>query len=453
MTEWRAIPLGRLGKVVTGGTPPASHPDWFGDATPFITPTDISAGVRRAKAQRWLSPEGRVGLQGKVIPAGSVGFVCIGATIGKLCLTEHESITNQQINSIVPDQDSDGRFVYYLLRNEAPRIASMAGGAATPVLNKSAFASVTVRVPELRTQARIGGLLGAMDDLIENSRRRVEVLAEMARAIYREWFVHFRFPGHENVTFADSPIGRIPSDWTLSTCGEELRFIGGGTPSKKVSVFWDDGSVPWYTPSDLTKSHWRYAAEPQLRITEGAVAKSPARLFPAGSVMMTSRATLGVLAITTDKATTNQGFVVVLPDDRWSPGFIREWLDSHAEELQSVATGATFKEITKSAFTRVPFLVPSQQVLDAYGAATGPAESQVLKLERQVRSLASLRDLLLPRLVTGQLDVSGPDLDVLAEGAVAAPYSRRHPGPERTRAGPDSRGSPRLTGRLTGTGR
>jgi type I restriction enzyme S subunit len=134
---------------------------------------------------------------------------------------------------------------------------------------------------------------------------------------------------------------------------------------------------------------------------------------------MTSRATLGVLAMSTFEATTNQGVIVIPPDHRWSSGFIREWLDWHADALAAIGTGATFKEITKGAFKRVPFLVPDHEVLDAHRAITAPLESQIQILEEQIRVLARLRDLLLPKLVTGRIDVSQLDLDVLAEAATA----------------------------------
>lgn len=419
MTGWKHGTLADLGTVITGGTPAARNSHWFGDEVPFITPTDMAASDRRARPQRWLSAEGRAGMRTKVLPSGAVCFVCIGATIGKICLTDRESVTNQQINSIVPRDGVDARFLYYLLKHEAPGIARTAGGAATPLINKSAFSSVTVRTPEATTMASVGAMLGALDDLIENNRRRVEVLEEMARAVYREWFVKFRYPGHEGVGLIDSALSPTPEGWALSTCGAELNFIGGGTPSKTEPAYWDEGTVAWYTPTDLTKSGWRYAAEPKSRITEQGVAKSSARLFPAGSVMMTSRATLGVLAIATTEATTNQGFIVLLPDERWSPGFIYEWLDSKAAELAVLGTGATFKEITKGSFKNFPFVVPAQPALDAYSARTAPLEEQIHVLEQQTRKLATLRDLLLPKLVTGQIDVSVIDLDALLEDAVA----------------------------------
>src|SRR5665647_498596 len=99
MTEWREVAIGDLGAVVTGSTPPARHPEWFGDSVPFITPSDITSSDRRATAQRGLSAKGKTAFRKKLLPPGSVGFVCIGATIGKLCLTAEEAVTNQQINT------------------------------------------------------------------------------------------------------------------------------------------------------------------------------------------------------------------------------------------------------------------------------------------------------------------------------------------------------------------
>lgn len=294
-----------------------------------------------------------------------------------------------------------------------------AGGAAQPNASAKVLGAYPMRLPDRATQAIIGAVFDVVADLIDNNRRRVEVLEEMARAIYREWFVNFRYPGHEDVPLTDSALGPIPAGWSASTCGSELSFIGGGTPAKANPEYWEAGTVPWYTPTDLTKTGWRYAAEPERRITEQGLARSSARLFPAGSVLMTSRATLGVLSVATVEATTNQGFIVVLPDERWSAGFMYEWLDSQRDALAALGTGATFKEITKGAFKNFPFAVPEQAVLDAYRSTTNPIELQISVLERQTRSLAALRGSLLPKLVTGQIDVSHLDLDGILEESSA----------------------------------
>lgn len=330
---------------------------------------------------------------------------------------------NQRLGlvQVKPGVEVDKRFLYYSMLSDTSRrqIRATATGATVRHTAPERIYRVSLNVPPLPVQQVIGDVLGSIDDLIENNKRRVEVLEEMARAIYREWFVKFRYPGHEDDPLVDSDLGLIPEGWTASTCGAELNCIGGGTPSKGEPSYWTEGTVVWYTPTDLTKSGWRYAAAPELRITEQGVAKSSARLFPAGSVLMTSRATLGVLAIATTEATTNQGFIVILPDERWSPSFVYEWLASKAVELAALGTGVTFKEITKGSFKNFPFVVPAQAALGSYRAATEPLEEQVHVLQQQTRNLSVLRDLLLPKLVTGQIDVPHLNFDALVEGVLA----------------------------------
>jgi type I restriction enzyme, S subunit len=205
----------------------------------------------------------------------------------------------------------------------------------------------------------------------------------------------------------------IPASWGVREAGKVFDVIGGGTPSKKCPEYWIDGTIPWYTPSDLTKSSQRFAPEPAARITKLGVAKSAARIFPATSVLMTSRATLGVLAIAPTEATCNQGFIVIPPGSGMPQEYIYEWLSGQAKALAQIATGATFKEITKTAFKRHPVLVPDEQVLDEFRASVSGLSEMTLALEVANRNLAAIRDLLLPRLITGQFDVSDIDLGTL----------------------------------------
>jgi type I restriction enzyme S subunit len=396
MTEWRQTTLGEVITLQRGFD---------------LTEKEATAGpypVISSSGQGYTTDVARV--EGPGVITGRKGV------LGKVHFSPGPYWPHDTTLWVKDFKGAEPRFVYYLL--QALPLASLDAGASNPTLNRNHAHLLPVKVPGRKTQARISNILGVLDDLIENNRRRIEVLEGIVTAIYREWFVHFRYPGYQHATFVGSSLGSIPAGWVLSTCGDELISLGGGTPSKSEPAYWDGGTIRWYTPSDLTKSRCRYSAEPELRITEAGLARSSARLFPPGSVLMTSRATLGVLTIATTAATTNQGFIVIPPDKRWSPAFILQWLGEHAAGLASIATGATFKEITKGAFKRVPFLVPQQDVLDAHRAATDPVEQEIRNLEQQVRSLASLRDLLLPKLVTGQIDVSSLDDNALAEDSV-----------------------------------
>ena len=312
------------------------------------------------------------------------------------------------------------RFLRYAL--DEPRVAEwligQSVGSTMPNLNAKIVSDLPLLLPDPPTQRRIAAILSAFDELIEINERRIEVLEDLARSLYREWFVRFRFPGHNDVTFVDSELGSIPEAWRVRPTREVLSPVGGGTPSKKRDEYWDGGQIAWFTPSDLTKSGSRYVGESKSRITPLGLSSSGARLFPAGSVLMTSRATLGVLGIATTDATCNQGFIVIPPVDGIPAEFIYEWLAIRKSQLESIATGATFKEITKTAFTRFPFLLPAREVLARFKDRIVPVGEQLHVCEEHNRRLAATRDLLLPRLVTGRLDISDIDLgDLLSTEA------------------------------------
>jgi len=143
-------------------------------------------------------------------------------------MTTRPSFTNQQINSVVVDTDNhDPKYVYYLLRQQAGRVKALASGAATPIVNKSTFSNLRVLVPSLPAQRKTAAVLSAYDELIENNTRRIKILEEMAQTIYQEWFVNFRFPGHEKVRMVDSELGQIPEGWEVRAFSGTAAFING----------------------------------------------------------------------------------------------------------------------------------------------------------------------------------------------------------------------------------
>jgi type I restriction enzyme S subunit len=185
MDSWRHLPIRELGRVVTGATPKAAEVDAWGDEVDFVTPTDQREGARDITAARRLSAAGAERLNGRLIPPGSTCFTCIGATIGKVSLTTRPSVTNQQINSIVPYENiADSQFIYYLLKASAPKIAQIASGSATPIVNKRQFEEFRVHVPDLITQVRIGRLLGALDDKIAVNDQIAKTADELIRQQY-----------------------------------------------------------------------------------------------------------------------------------------------------------------------------------------------------------------------------------------------------------------------------
>jgi type I restriction enzyme S subunit len=406
MDELRTVRISDLGRVVTGKTPPSSQPELFGDLHPFLTPTDIDGFARYIEPTRFLSPEGRDFQHRLMLPERAVCVVCIGATIGKVCMTGRPSFTNQQINSVVVNENEhDPFFVYHLLTTLRDKLKSNAGGAATPIINKTTFSEIEIQVPPLPMQRRIAGILSAYEELLENSQQRIRILESMTRALYREWFVYFRFPGHEKIPRVASFIGDIPQDWKVKTVADSFEISGGGTPSRKESEYWEGGTIQWFSPSDLTGAGTMFMDDSSDHITERGHAESSARLFPARSVMLTSRATIGAIAINTHEACTNQGFITCLPNDRVPLLFLFHWLTENVPTFQRMASGATFKEISRGVFKTIEFLQPPAELVRRFEDAAAPMAEQSLSLQRRIQNLRRTRDLLLPRLLSGQVEL------------------------------------------------
>jgi len=404
LVKYQTITIADLGRVVTGKTPPTEKLHLYGEAYPFITPTDIG-NLRYCEPTRYLSEQGYKSQPNHLLPEKSICVTCI-ASVGKICITNRPSFTNQQINSIVVDLNfHDPFFIYYLLLTQVDHLKSIASGVATPIINKTAFSEIEITVAPLPIQRRIAGILSAYDELIENSQRRIRILESMARALYREWFVHFRFPGHEEVPLVPSPLGEIPRGWEVRLVEGSFTIIGGGTPSRKISEYWEGGTIQWYSPSDLTGAGSMFMDDSKDHITDLGLKKSSARLFPAYSVMLTSRATIGAIAINTHQACTNQGFITCIPNERVPIFFLYHWLTENVLTFQRMASGATFKEISRGVFKTIQFLQPPQELVKQFESIAAPIAGQVLALQRQIQTLHRTRDLLLPRLLSGKIDV------------------------------------------------
>jgi type I restriction enzyme S subunit len=268
-------------------------------------------------------------------------------------------------------------------------------------LNTSILRSVEVQYPNYPTQERIAKILSNYDNFIDNNNRRIALLEESIYLLYKDWFVRLRFPGYESVKVVDS----VPEAWENSTVSDAFTIIGGGTPSKENQEYWQDGTINWYSPTDLTKSKSMFIENSDHQITNLGLAKSSARLFPPFSVLMTSRATIGVVSINTTEACTNQGFITCIPNDKIPLYFLYFWIKANIETFSNLATGATFKEISKGVFKKISITIPSAEIISKFEDKVKIYGSLILNLQRENQKLKEARDLLLPRLINGSITV------------------------------------------------
>jgi len=335
------------------------------------------------------------------LPARSVCVVCIGATIGKICLTNRPSFTNQQINSIVVNEEHAPSFVYYLVSTLSDELKANAGGAATPIINKTAFSDIEVQVPPLPIQKRIARILSAYDDLIENNQRRIKILEEMARSLYREWFVHFRYPGHEDVPLVDSALGSIPQGWATKPVKDFGLVLTGKTPSKKNPNYYGD-DMPFIKTPDMHGNMFILNSGESLSYLGAQSQRN--KTLPAGSICVSCIGTIGVVSLTTEECQTNQQINSVILQDEVTREFLFFSLQAAKQRLENLgANGATMGNVNKGKFESLEVTTPPNNLLAEYSRLVQPMFSSILSFSRKSMVLRQTRDLLLPKLLSGQV--------------------------------------------------
>ena len=322
---------------------------------------------------------------------------------------------------------NDPRFISYFLREID--FFAYSDKAAVPGLNRNHLHQAWVRLPSDVTEQRaIAHILGTLDDKIDNLRRQNETLEAMARALFKAWFVDFEpvrakleghwqrgqslpgLPAHLYDLFPDrfveSGLGEIPEGWRHSTIGEEVTVCGGSTPSTKEPEFWEGGHHCWATPKDLSALMFPVLLDTDRKITDAGLAKISSGLLPVGTVLLSSRAPIGYLVIAEVPTAINQGFIAMKCDGALPNEFVLPWCRENMNAIVGNANGSTFQEISKSNFRPLPVIVPSDPVLTSFTKSVDSLYRQLVENERESRSLAQLRDPLLPKLISGELRVS-----------------------------------------------
>lgn len=416
MEGWKQITIGDLGKVVTGNTPPKKDPANYEGEYPFIKPTDME--IDRRHVTEWeenYSEKAFSRYHRSYIPPKATGVVTIGTVGEKLFQADRWCFTNQSVNVVIPHKEFfDPDFVYYVLKVNLPKVENANPGTASGRhhVSKSNFCAIKILVPESKeTQRKIASILSAYDDLIENNLKRIKLLEEKAQLTYEEWFVRMKFPGHETSSFNKAT--GLPEGWEKKKIGDLCTVSGGGTPSKAISEYWDNGSITWFSPTDLSKSGSLIQLDSESKITGLGLQKSSAKVLQPNSFMMTSRATIGLFGIIDKPFSTNQGFINVTPNENFEKEYLIYNFKYNIQLFIKYATGATFLEISKSVFKKIKINWPTIPLIKSFNEIVSPIHKEMLSLTKQNQLLKEARDILLPRLMTGVIDVDHIQLENL----------------------------------------
>lgn len=233
--KWEEKKLKELGTIVTGNTPPTSNREFYGDTYKFIKPTDITENLRFVSVtEEKFSELGYEKYKKSLLPKNTPCVVTIGSLGKKICLTDEPSFTNQAINAIVPFEKNDGRFIYYLMKSMLPAVKHLSSGTASGRENvsKSSFSNIKVKVPPFNYQKKIADILSDYDELIENNNRRIEIIEDATKEIYKEWFVRMRFPGYKSYLFDKG----MPKGWEIIKVKDIVKRLPFGNLYKASDV-------------------------------------------------------------------------------------------------------------------------------------------------------------------------------------------------------------------------
>ncbi|MCQ2199769.1 MAG: restriction endonuclease subunit S [Paludibacteraceae bacterium] len=293
------------------------------------------------------------------------------------------------------------RYLTYAMNQQLQLLKIMSSGSTTKFITMKMLSPLVIPLPPLATQHRIATILSRYDSLIENYQKQIKLLEEAAQRLYKEWFIDLHFPGHEKSNIIDG----VPEGWEKKKIGDVCQTVGGGTPSTKVAEYYDNGNIKWVTPTDITRSNCLCLFDTDKRITEEGLAHSSAKMLPSETILMTSRASVGYFGIYDCEVCTNQGFISCIPNEKSYQMYLLYNLMNRVEEIRQKAGGSTYLEISKSVFRNFDVVLPSSVILEAFQEQTHKMLDSMRLLAKQLRLLTEARDRLLPKLMSGEIEV------------------------------------------------
>ncbi|MBP4034464.1 restriction endonuclease subunit S [Aeromonas sp. PrichA-15] len=400
-SEWQSYHLADAGRIVTGKTPKGNMPEYEGSEVPFVTPPDFTGSMWIRNTNRKISELGAQSVKGSIIPERSVLVTCIGSDMGKAALAASRCVTNQQINAVLVDETKFcPEFLYYNLSLRKDEIRGLAGGSAQPILNKSAFGQLCFSAPPLPAQRSVAASLRPINDRIALLRETNATLEAIAQALFKSWFVdfdpvHARARGEEPAglspevaalfpdSFEESELGQVPKGWDCGNLGDVLKIAyGKNLPTAKLlesgfPVFGGNGRIGFY-------SQYLYEQRQVLVACRGAAS--------------------GKINQSAPKSYVTNNSLVLESNDRIPFGYLKGFMS--LSDLSAYVTGSAQPQVTIDNLKGFKIMIPSQSVTKAFESLSSELEERIQQNNDQAQTLATLRDTLLPRLISGQLRLS-----------------------------------------------
>lgn len=421
--DWPKVTIDDVASDVTVGHVGPMADEYLEVGVPFLRSLSVERFGIRQEGMKFISPDFHKKLKKSALVPGDVVIVRTGKP--GTCAVVPDWLDDANCSDLVIVRCGPRvrpHFLCYIVNSIAgSHIDAHTVGAVQQHFNVGSARTLGFLLPPIEEQDRILALLRGLDDKIELNRRMNATLESMARALFRDWFIDFgptRAKMEGRAPYLSPELWSLfpnrldddgkPEGWEVSTIGDEVRVVGGSTPSTKDAELWD-GGINWATPKDLSNLSSPVLLDTGRTISEAGLAKISSGLLPVGTVLLSSRAPIGYLAISEVQVAINQGFIAMICDRRLSNAFVWLWTLENMDAIIAKANGSTFQEISKGNFRPLPVIAAPAPVLRAFDTIAKPLYQRIADNERESRTLAQTRDLLLPRLMSGELRVIDTD--------------------------------------------
>lgn len=381
--------------------------DYIDEGVPVIRGCNLTEGHFLDKDFVFVSEQKADSLSSNLAYPGDLVFTQRG-TLGQVGFIPEDArfrryVISQSQMKLTVDQDvANPLFFYYYFKlpSTVTQIRNLASSSGVPHINLGTLKAFVVPLPPLAVQNKIASVVLCYDRLIENNRHRIKLLEAAARMIYREWFVRLRFPGYEHTKIEN----RVPQGWHDGTLAEFYDTTSGGTPSRSNPDFYT-GEINWVKTQELNEN---FIFKTEERITEQAVKSSAAKLFPAGTLLVSiyGNANIGRTGILAEPGACNQACVALFQKHKSSSTlFAQLFIQACRENLISMSQGAAQTNISQQTLRAVRMVLPSKAVMDMFLETVTPVYELKKNLEKQIADLIQARDILLPRLMSGEIEI------------------------------------------------
>ena len=409
--EWKEVRLGNVceiyGRIGFRGYTTNDLVDTPKEGAISLSPKNIINGELNLEQCTYIKWDKYYESPEIMINPNEIVITKTGSSVGRTTFVRrvvHPMTLNPQL-VVLKNISENAEFLSYYIKSALFQsvLKSIVAGSAIPTLSQKNLANLMINVPkEFEDQRRIASILSSLDRKIELNNKINADLEEMAQAIFKNWFVDFE--PFKNGKFVDSELGMIPEGWKVGRLDEIADVVGGSTPSKAKPEYYTQKGIAWLTPKDLSNHPAVYTSKGEIDITEEGYNSTSTKLMPKGTILFTSRAPIGYISIAQNDICTNQGFKSLVPK-KAGTCFLYCFLKYVTPEIENKSTGSTFKEASGALMKSLQVIMPDQKVFEEFEEIVSPLFARIESLEKENSRLSLLRDTLLPRLMSGELEV------------------------------------------------